>query len=267
MIDVTKVEIHASHACNFTCESCSHFSNHGHKGFLSPQDADQQMRLWCKRLNPTWFAVCGGEPLLNPNIEDILIAARRNWPEVTVELITNGFLLPNFPDISKLMEEINVCLVISKHGNTPEYNRKWQQVMAFLIKSNATYYVKDSYYQWTRRYHGWGPNVLPFEDNSPESSWNICPAKYCLQIFEGKLYKCPLIAYLRLQKKRWPDISPKWDRYLEYKPLEYTATDEELYNFVNAKHESICGMCPAQTHSFHKSSPLITVGELLSKLV
>jgi GR25 family glycosyltransferase involved in LPS biosynthesis len=264
-IDVFKVEIHASHACNFTCESCSHFSNQGHKGFLSVEEADRQMGFWSNRLNPQWFAVIGGEPLLNPNIEKILEVARKHW-KGDVEIITNGFLLPNFPNLGSLLERLDIRLVISKHSDTPDFNAKWNEIMQYLARRNMKHNVKDSVSDWTRRYKGWGPNVLPYEDNRPKDSWNICPAKFCLQILEGKLYKCPLIAYLKLQKKRWPEISTKWDRYLEYKPLEPTATDQELYDFVNAKHEYICEMCPAEIQPFQKPSPLITIGELLSKL-
>src|SRR5260221_8082020 len=37
------LEMHVAHACNLTCESCSHFSNQGHKGTLSVDDSVQWM--------------------------------------------------------------------------------------------------------------------------------------------------------------------------------------------------------------------------------
>ena len=33
--DVKQLELHVTHACNFTCEGCSHYSNHGHKGNIT----------------------------------------------------------------------------------------------------------------------------------------------------------------------------------------------------------------------------------------
>ena len=39
-VRVPLLEIHAANACNLTCESCSHFSNNGHKGMLSLADAE-----------------------------------------------------------------------------------------------------------------------------------------------------------------------------------------------------------------------------------
>jgi hypothetical protein len=262
--DIIKLEIHASHACNFTCESCSHFSNNGHKGFITPEDADHQMGLWSKRLNPKTFCILGGEPLLNPRIEEFVRIARNHW-KCNIELITNGFLLPKFPNLGPLLKELKINLIITKHGESNEFNQQWNKVISFLHDNEITFSIRDGK-NWTRRYKGFGPDVLPYEDNRPEDSWKICPCKYCLQILDGKIYKCPMIAYLQLQKKRWPDISPKWDHYLEYKPLEHTATDEELDNFISRKHESICEMCPAEIDRFEKPSPLITIGELLTKL-
>jgi organic radical activating enzyme len=265
LYDVIKLEIHASHACNFTCESCSHFSNNGHKGLLTPDDADYQMGLWSKRLNPKTFCILGGEPLLNPRIEEFVIVARNHW-KCNIELITNGFLLPKFPNLGSLLNNLKINLIITQHHQSKEYLEQLEQVIKFLKEKQIPFYTREATKYWSRRYKGFGPDVLPYEDHDSKTSWKVCQCKYCLQILDGKIYKCPTIAYLQVQKKRWPNISPKWDRYLAYKPLEHTATDQELEDFISKNHESICEMCPAELEQFDKSSPLITVGELLSKL-
>lgn len=266
MFNFTKLEIHAAHACNFTCESCSHFSNNAHKGIITPEDADYQMSLWSHRLNPTIFAVLGGEPLLNPQIEDFLRITRKHWKNC-IELVTNGFLIPKFPNIGKLLNDLGINMIITRHSNSEEYTSKLNEVFEFINKHNIRFTMRDNTPQrWTRRYKGFGPEVMPYEDNNPRASWEICPCKYCPQLLDGKIYKCPLIAYLNIQKTRWPEISDKWDKYLEYKPLEHTATDEEIVEFLNKEEETICSMCPSQAEHFDKPSPLITLGELLRKL-
>ena len=40
MHDIKQLELHVTHACNFTCEGCSHYSNHGHFGNISLDDID-----------------------------------------------------------------------------------------------------------------------------------------------------------------------------------------------------------------------------------
>lgn len=261
--DVIKLEIHASHACNLTCESCSHFSNGGHKGILSPADADKQMGFWSHRLNPYMFSILGGEPLLNPKIKEIAIIVRKHWKN-RIEFVTNGLLFPKHPGLGQLLNELEINIVISQHSNSNEYVAQLEKAKKSL--EGVRYFMRDVMQQWTRRYKGYGPNIMPYEDNSPETSWEICNCKFCLQILDGELYKCPTIAYLRIHKQRWPGISPKWDRYLQYKPLAPTATDEELKDFISRKHESICEMCPSKSEYFEKSSPLITVGELLARI-
>lgn len=263
-MDILKLEIHASHACNFTCESCSHFSNNAHKGILTPEDADIQMGFWSHRLNPKIFCVLGGEPFLNPRIEDFLKVTRKHWKNC-IELVTNGFLIPKFPKIGKLIDELGINMIITRHHDNEEYIIKLNQVLEFLDTNKIRFTMRIPQ-GWTRRYKGYGSDVLPYEDNNPKASWEICNCKYCPQILNGKIYKCPLIAYLTLQKARWPDISEKWNKYLAYKPLEHTATDEEIAEFFSRKEESICEMCPAKIEHFEKPSPLITVNELISRL-
>jgi hypothetical protein len=40
------------------------------------------------------------------------------------------------------------------------------------------------------------------------SSWQICPARSCRQLFRNRLWKCSPITYLRLQKETFPELSP-----------------------------------------------------------
>ena len=259
MYEIEMLEIHASHACNLTCDSCAHFSNSGHRGITSTEEADKWMGLWSKRINPSIFAILGGEPLLNPDIENFIRIARKHWKR-EVHLVTNGLLLHKFPTLPKTLEQENIFLRVTKHHDSPEYEEKWKEVLPLL--KNINHVVNDSSKRWSYRYKGWGPNVFPYEDNNPDKSWDNCYCKFCRQLLGGKIYKCSTIAYLQIQKQRWPEISDKWDRYLAYKPLEATATDEEVVKFFSKKSEDICNMCPASAEFFKKENPLITIGEL-----
>ncbi len=108
----------------------------------------------------------------------------------------------------------------------------------------------------SRRYHGVGGGVLPFEDGSPRRSWLNCAAKRCRQLFRGKLWKCSTIAYLQLQKEAYPALSCRWDPYLAYAALAPGCTEAELDRFLTAEQEGICAMCPAAPAAFEKPSPL-----------
>jgi hypothetical protein len=106
-------------------------------------------------------------------------------------------------------------------------------------------------------YKGYGDNMMPFEDQDPETSWNNCIAgQDCFQLLDGNIYKCAPLAYLPLQQKQF-NLSSKWDHYLTYKPLTPSATDQEVEDFFNKKAESYCAMCPANPAKFIKRNPLL----------
>ena len=43
-----------------------------------------------------------------------------------------------------------------------------------------------------------------------------------------------------------PNLSPKWNPYLAYTPLEPDCTEAELERFLTAEEDPICAMCPAE---------------------
>lgn len=89
------------------------------------------------------------------------------------------------------------------------------------------------------------PRQFSLLGGEPEASWRNCPAKWCLQLHEGKLWKCPAIAYLGMQDRRY-GLGKEWRPHLEYQPLLPDCDDEVLRQFVDQKTERICAMCPAR---------------------
>jgi hypothetical protein len=261
MLDVHReLELHVANTCNLSCESCSHFSNDGHRGMLAPEEADSWMRVWNKRIRPEYFCLLGGEPTMNPKLVEIVLMAGRNWPESQVSLTTNGFFLEKHPKLPAALQQVRAHLLLSVHHNAPEYVqlldrpvrllREWQRQYKFSV------YFNDSYHNWTRRYRGRGEAVMPFADNDPRSSWENCRARFCRQLFRGRIWKCSTIAYLQLQKERYPALSRAWDQYLAYQPLDPSCNEEELQSFFAKEEEDICTMCPAKPELFLKPSPL-----------
>jgi hypothetical protein len=120
-----------------------------------------------------------------------------------------------------------------------ELVQRWQREFAIDVR------VDQSYANWTQRYLGFGAAMQPFEDHSPRASWEICPARICKQLFEGKIWKCAPLAYLGMQKAKY-DLSSKWDSYLRYQPLCPSCSDDELTAFLAKEDESYCSMCSAE---------------------
>jgi hypothetical protein len=261
------LELHVAHACNLTCEGCAHFSNGGHRGLISLEEAAATMDAWKERLKPAQFTLLGGEPTLNPRLADVIHLARKCWPDAQITLVTNGFFLDRHPDLPMALQDVNAQVTWTIHDHGSDYLPHVQRIKAiwdeWLRDHRFTVRIEDSALRWTRRHRGAGPDVLPYENGNPRASWKKCACRTCRQLFRGKLWKCSSIAYLQLQKERYPELSASWNPYLAYEPLESDCTDEELDRFLRRKEEPICGMCPARPEAFAKPSPLIPLGAIL----
>lgn len=265
MLPMTQLELHVTHACNLSCESCAHYSDQGHKGMLDPATADEWLGWWSDCIRPEHFNLVGGEPSLHPQLCALVRLARRHWPASRLRLITNGFFLHRHPDLPDALRETDTLLAVSRHHDAADYRDKFQPVEKLVQDWQRTRGVRleiwDAKGRWTRRYHGRGSTMTPFQDNKPRQSWSICPAKHCVQLHQGKLWKCPALAYLGMQHDRY-GLSPLWAPYLRYAPLQPGCTDEELRRFLAREEESYCTMCPAVPQPFELPSPLLTLGRM-----
>jgi organic radical activating enzyme len=257
---LANLEIHVSHACNLSCESCSHYSNHNHKGMVSLDEARRWLEPWSRRLRPATFSLLGGEPATHPDLSDFIPMTRNLWPRAQIRLVSNGLLLHRHPELPKRLSEAgDAVLEVSLHHRSQAYARRIEPVLALLREWRSTYRIQirltDSFSQWTRRYKGYGAAMEPFEDDDPRLSWENCPARYCRQIVDGKLFKCGPLAYLPMQQQKF-GLSEKWQPYLAYRPLNPDCPDEELAEFLGYEEESYCRMCAADPPRFELPLPI-----------
>jgi len=257
---ITNLEIHVSHACNLTCESCAHYSNQGHKGLLALEDADRWMGAWRDRIAPRIFSLVGGEPTIHPELAAVAALAGQHWPSAIIRVLTNGFFLHRHPQLPRVLARFKSCIEISVHHDSPEYMAKLMEIQKLVDGWSNEYGTvirwTRSFGMWTRRYQGWGSAMQPFDDRNPRSSWQHCRARLSPQLFQGQIWKCPALAYLGMQNEKY-HLAPEWAYYLTYRPLEPSCSPEELDSFFGREEESYCGMCPARPEQFRIASPLI----------
>jgi len=77
---IPNLEIHATHACNLSSKSCSHFSDHRVGKSVSLEEITSQMKFWNHRIKPKLFSNLVGEPALNKELCEIVWECRRQWP-------------------------------------------------------------------------------------------------------------------------------------------------------------------------------------------
>jgi hypothetical protein len=264
---INRLELHVTHACNLACESCSHYSDQGHTGNLDLDEADRWMGGWANRVAMEEFCLLGGEPTVHPRLSAFVPLVRRHWPDARIRIITNGFLLRRHPDLPLMMKAAGNCdIALSVHHDSAAYRERlrpsidllerWQKQHGTVVHHWLSHGV------WTRRYIGAGADMMPFEDGNPRRSWEICPARHCKQLYDGKIWKCAPLAYLGLQKAKY-ELSTKWDPYLSYAPLDPTSSDDELDQFLAREDEPVCGMCSSERRQFSLPNPLRGVSEPL----
>ncbi len=265
-VDVPILDFHITHNCNLTCESCSDFTNHGHSRMISLEEGKRWIGNWNNRIQPKQFIILGGEPTLHKDLIDFLYLSREMWGNTYIKLTTNGFFLHNHEGLGEAIKENNINLSLSIHSKSKDYvNRikdnlklclKWKNELGINVSVNTTHEY------WTQIYKGYGENILPFEDNDAEASWNNCFMEgTCFQLHEGMIWKCPPIAYLPLMAKKY-ELSKKWDPYLKYNPLKPNCSHDDIVEFFNRKSENICRMCPAHKNYIpNTKNPLMSVKE------
>lgn len=260
MKEIDKLEIHAWHACNLSCESCSHYSSLNVKGGPSLDDCDKWMANWSKIVIPKTFSILGGEPTLNRDLESIVERAIYYWPETTIQLVTNGFFLHRHPNLPSILAKSNkTILIISSHHDAVEYQDKLKPVEELLLKWISDFkinvHVRDSAKFWTRRYKN-TDRIYSLFDSDPYEAWKVCSTKYCVQLFENKLWKCPAITYFKLVEKKFTINDKTRDLIKQYKPLNVECTEKELNSFFEKREEEICKICPEKLEHFELPVPL-----------
>lgn len=262
LLQVESLEIHASHACNLACESCSHFSDMKIGKNVPFDEIRDGMANWSGRLKPKRFTVLGGEPALNPELSRIISECRKQWVFSELMLVSNGFHLARHEDLGSVLAATKCRLEISVHHDGEEYLEKLKPVKeltkSWKKKHGVNAYYRPSATHWRRTFVGSGKNMKPFKDGDPNASYDVCVAKRCKQILDGKIYKCPQLAYLTKYNNKYGflDNNPEWEQYLNYRPLWPTASDEEVKQFFSLGVEPYCSMCPSHQRLFQLKNPI-----------
>lgn len=254
---IPKIDIHLTHLCNLHCDQCSHFSDYHINEHLTVEELKHNYSLWHKKIIPKYFTITGGEPLLNPDVEEMIEVTKFFWPYSNLRLYSNGLLLHKFPNLPKLLKKHNIHLIISNHSskNSSKYDELFSKVDKLVNEWISNYGIRaqiDYFHNeyWMKFYYGYGKTMKPFNDNNIKESWNNCPVNQeCFQLLDGNIFKCAPLAYLPKLDKKF-GLSSEWNHYLSYKPLEPQSSSEEIVEFFNKKEESFCSMCPSKEHPF-----------------
>ena len=253
-VHVPHLEVHAAHACNLKCISCSHYSYLTPQKPPSLQEFEEQFICWSQKINPRTIRILGGEPFLNKQLNEFMQLIRNYFLSSTLVLVTNGLLIKKSKIKLNFINNNNTFLVISIHGDSLEYKKELKENMDYLDDNNIKHHAVYSNEDWRLTHNIIDDTLVPFYDGNTRKSWETCPAKNCKQLYENKIYKCPQTTYIKIVKNY--KVHQDYGAMLDYRPLESGSSLEEIKNFWLLEDEDICSMCPAYKRSINKGNPL-----------
>ena len=196
--------------CNLRCSGCTHLAPYSRKYFPSLESFTADVNRLGKGLHASVIELLGGEPLLNPEINSYIKAAKESGIAETVRVTTNGLLLHKmndefwrdvdvvsvtmYPDALPQEKFIPMFKKRAEESNTRLYLRSRPQFRAVIVTEPHP--------------HDWITTMI----------FRTCKDPACYHyhmIHEGKLYKCGTPAFLKdyLSKMGRNDYDPLVDSF------------------------------------------------------
>ena len=272
------VEFYITNVCNLACENCNRFNNYKFSGYQDWKDYEHEYRHWAKYVKLQGITLLGGEPLLNPTINQWIAGINQTWNQ-GVEVLTNGTRLNHVPglyetiaadsrnwigvslhninDLDRCIEEIRKFLRGPTQfwkNDDPENANNFKTFGGAYGFYDGTVWVRvwvyDSFYDASIRLNS--SNRLTVHNSDPVEAHSVCGfVQYkSYHFIKGALYKCGPVALLPDLDKQSPlDISED-DRKLmnSYLPLtadEYIDRNEEFFANLDSVIPQ-CKFCPSK---------------------
>lgn len=234
-------------SCNLRCKLClayvPYYSNYINMKLI---DVKKILKKFFSIVDEVEkFSITGGEPLLNMELEEILleIAKYEKYISKEIILITNGTMVIS-PQIIEAFKKIKKLKVIV--NNYGEISKCADENYRILEENNINFilYTEDNRYGWIDcRDH----SHKHFDEQSVTEQANSCAffrgKKYVIK--RGGLYTCTRSAY-RIQE----DIIPySEDDFIDLTD-EKTSKEvqrEKLRNLLNLPYTSSCAYCDGLT--------------------
>lgn len=271
--DIDYLDIVISRNCQLACEGCLVFSdNPSVKKHFSVESEKNVIKKWASKLNPKTIHLFGGEPLMNPEFLNWVKFISEVFNGKIINVQTNGLKLSDIllDDLKNLVFNLDVMFSISIHSKDENYLKKVNlgidKLKSLFPNGGTEEWIDDSEWvyntetglgfrvvEWWRRpwvshYQGYGKSIHPAHewnsDRYPELH-GFCEAKNYIQLYKGKLWKCPTIAVLKDSLKMIGTNTNQWEPWFNYFALDSEANDEMIRSWLEQqkKPERICNMC------------------------
>lgn len=228
--------------CNLNCKGCTSFSplcerTDENKSIYSLSQISNDLKcLKDKGFKIREISVEGGEPLLHPDIIEIMKKIREIYPLSMLVIQTNGLLLHKFSeeDLSALAS--SDCEIIIDNYFPKVSFKKFRDS---ADKVNLRYTINDCY---SEKGYFFKHSHLPdsYSENSLEhiifNYFNCEKSHSCITLLNGKIFYCGPSCYIQYLNKKFNLNYPVNDIDI------YQLSSEDIAKKLSQPHE-ICGYC------------------------
>jgi hypothetical protein len=235
------VEFYITNQCNLACTNCNRFNDHDFRGHYAWEASADAVEAWSQRINAPLITIIGGEPSLHPELETWVSNLRRLWPSTEIMIQSNGTNAQLARKLD-LWKRYRTGWGISVHQSSmrPALERQWHGISngffdnteftpAAVIPQGGSFAVHHS---------------------DPVTAFNACTMRVSHTIFQGRLYKCPVMAVLpEFRTQHSVVLDSRQEQLLSrYQSLSADCSEQQLIDFVDARHRPIdqCEFCPGE---------------------
>ena len=101
------VEFYITNVCNFNCSNCNRFNNYHFSGQQTWDDYKSVYEHWSKIISFDKIGILGGEPLLNPTINEWINGIANLWKNTQITIVTNGTELSKVKNLYNTVKNTN----------------------------------------------------------------------------------------------------------------------------------------------------------------
>lgn len=257
MFEIPRLDIMVAYSCNIRCQGCISISDIKRSGIEPFESLVGMIHKWSSVLAPKTIAIFGGEPCLHPRLQDLCAEIRMAWPNTTIRLITNGYLLDNF-DSSAWFDFAPFEIQVSVHRKDHEsvinqqikrimvHRRPWAVIrhgaidqhkqMSWSHKDFSIY--KSIFAEFITPYKKVNDEFMPWHSDAADAH-KICGSPATPILYKGLLYKCPPVANIM-------DITDS--NWFGYQAIDVTDNIDEFIKRIGQP-ETVCAQCPDQSQA------------------
>jgi organic radical activating enzyme len=180
------VEINAAWHCNIRCASCSHGSPEMPTLFADAAQVLMDLSSLSRWMRTDHIRLVGGEPLIHPNVMEIIKAVHDSGLSTQSRIITNGLALLDQPlAFWEIISEVHV----SVYPNTKRFHERHRSAIVKIAQETGTTLVYKTFDNFRKSFR-----PVSHDDQLTEAIYRTCQIANrwrCLTAESGYIYRCP----------------------------------------------------------------------------